>query len=197
MTPSSIFLTLKKAPRVVAEKAKIIISFYIFKIAKSWVILNRISTRLRPGLWRLAGCNVGKKVSIGYDVYFDVHNASLITVEDKVWIASSSLIFCHKRDMTDYRRNDDYNTLKYRRLPVTLRRGCVIGMGSTIMPGVTVGEGAIVGAGSLVTHDIPAWTIAVGNPARVVREIKERSFLYHSHGHETPQDQDQKLYKSS
>ncbi|UJH91318.1 hypothetical protein LZ575_00495 [Antarcticibacterium sp. 1MA-6-2] len=43
------------------------------------------------------------------------------------------------------------------------------------MPGVTIGEGAIIGAGSLVIKDIPAWTIAVGNPAKVVKELTERS----------------------
>ena len=42
------------------------------------------------------------------------------------------------------------------------------------MPGVTVGEGAIVGAGSLISKDIPAWTIAVGRPAKVVKEIPHR-----------------------
>ena len=42
------------------------------------------------------------------------------------------------------------------------------------MPGVTIGEGAIVGAFSLVTHDIPAWTIAVGRPAKVVKQIPRR-----------------------
>jgi acetyltransferase-like isoleucine patch superfamily enzyme len=48
-------------------------------------------------------------------------------------------------------------------------------MGSTIMPGVTIGEGAIIGAGSLVTKDVPAWTIAVGNPAMVVKELLEKN----------------------
>ena len=42
------------------------------------------------------------------------------------------------------------------------------------MPGVTIGEGAVVGAGSLVTQDIPAWTIAVGRPAKVVKQIMVR-----------------------
>ena len=44
-----------------------------------------------------------------------------------------------------------------------------------IMPGVTIGDGAIVGARSLVTKDIPAWTIAIGNPARVVKNIEDRT----------------------
>ena len=47
-------------------------------------------------------------------------------------------------------------------------------MESFVLPGVTVGEGAIVGAGSLVTKDIPAWTIATGRPAAVVKHIPEK-----------------------
>ena len=47
-------------------------------------------------------------------------------------------------------------------------------MNTVITPGVTIGEGAIVGAGSLVTKDIPAWTVAVGRPAKVIKHIKER-----------------------
>lgn len=41
------------------------------------------------------------------------------------------------------------------------------------MAGVTIGEGAVIGAGSIVTKDVPANTIAVGNPARVVRTLEE------------------------
>ena len=43
-----------------------------------------------------------------------------------------------------------------------------------MLPGVTIGEGAIVGAGSLVTKDIPAWTIATGRPAKVIKQIPIR-----------------------
>ncbi|MCY2686965.1 acyltransferase [Salinimicrobium sp. TH3] len=111
---------------------------------------------------------------MGYDIYYDVHNASLITIEDDVWVASRSLILCHKRDLKSYYKNTRYNDLGYTKAPVILKKGCVIGMGSIIMPGVTVGEGAIVGAGSLVVKDVPAWTIVTGNPAKVVKEIQEK-----------------------
>ena len=47
-------------------------------------------------------------------------------------------------------------------------------MGSIIVPGVTIGEGAIVGARSVVTKDVPAWTIAAGSPAKVIKEIPKR-----------------------
>lgn len=169
------FSKLKKLPRAAYLKARIIRNWLLFKVSKDWVILDRISRRVRPAIWKMTGCNVGKNVAIGYDVYYDVHNANLIHLEDDVWVAARCLIFCHKRDLTTYHKYDVYNDLGYHKLPVTLKKGCVVGMGSIVMPGVTIGEGAIIGAGSLVIKDIPAWTIAVGNPAKVVKELKERS----------------------
>ena len=47
---------------------------------------------------------------------------------------------------------------------------CFIGAHSILMPGVTIGDGSIVGAGSVVTRDVPAASIAAGNPARIVRK---------------------------
>ena len=42
-----------------------------------------------------------------------------------------------------------------------------------ICPGVTIGDNAVIGAGSIVTKDIPAWTVAAGNPCKVIREITD------------------------
>ena len=50
-------------------------------------------------------------------------------------------------------------------------KGATIGAGSTILPGLTIGENAMVGAGSVVTKDIPAGELWIGNPARFVRNI--------------------------
>jgi acetyltransferase-like isoleucine patch superfamily enzyme len=49
---------------------------------------------------------------------------------------------------------------------VTLRRGCWIGANVTILAGVDIGENAVIGAGSVVTKSIPAYVVAVGNPAQ-------------------------------
>jgi acetyltransferase-like isoleucine patch superfamily enzyme len=57
--------------------------------------------------------------------------------------------------------------------PVTIEDKAWIGVNSIILNGITIGEGAIVGAGSVVTHDVPAWTIVAGNPARIIREITQ------------------------
>jgi acetyltransferase-like isoleucine patch superfamily enzyme len=53
----------------------------------------------------------------------------------------------------------------------TVKAGASIGSGSTILCGITIGENAIVGAGSVVTKDVPANTIVVGNPAKKLRDI--------------------------
>lgn len=140
-----------------------------------WAILEPFNPRkYRPKIMRKMGCKVGKGCFIGDYVRIDLGHADMITVEDSVSIASGTRLLCHQRDFTDYRVGDDYMKLGYIVKPIILKKGCLVGMESMVMPGVTIGEGAIVGAGSLVTHDIPAWTIATGRPAKVVRVIEKR-----------------------
>ena len=64
-------------------------------------------------------------------------------------------------------------------MPVTIGRNCWLGAGVVIMPGVTVGDNTVIGAGSIVTKDIPANVVAVGNPCRVLREIGEHDKNYY------------------
>jgi maltose O-acetyltransferase len=53
--------------------------------------------------------------------------------------------------------------------PVEIGDGCWIGMGVCILPGVRIGDGCVIGAGSVVSKDIDPHSVAVGNPARVIR----------------------------
>ena len=64
--------------------------------------------------------------------------------------------------------------------PIRIGRNCWLGAGVVVVPGVTIGENTVVGAGSVVTKDIPANVVAVGNPCRVLREIGEhdREYFY-------------------
>lgn len=159
-----------RAPSIIYKKINYYFKWFLFRIAQLGC-LNPISPKLRPWLWKKIGVNIKGDVCIGYDVYFDVGNAHLITIEDGVWITSRSLLLCHKRDMGDYNKGDDYNMLPYIKEPIHLKKGCCIGMASIIMPGVTVGEGSVVGTGSLVTKDVPDWVIVTGRPAKIVKEL--------------------------
>jgi len=148
-------------------------NFFFMMYQKNFMIDP--ATGRRAKYWAKCGAHIGKNVNIGSDVFFDASNAKLINIEDNVWIASRCLILCHKRDTSNYCKSDSYVELPYLHKEVVLKKGCCVGMGTIIMPGVTIGEGAMIGAGSVVTKDIPAWTVAVGNPAKVVKELKNKS----------------------
>ena len=64
-------------------------------------------------------------------------------------------------------------------LPIRIGNNVWIGAHSVVLPGVTIGDNAVIGAGSIVTKDIPANTVAVGNPCRVMREISDRDREYY------------------
>lgn len=64
-------------------------------------------------------------------------------------------------------------------LPVHIGRNVWLGAGVIVLPGVTIGENTVVGAGSVVTKDLPANVVAVGNPCRVLRPIGERDRIYY------------------
>lgn len=140
-----------------------------------WAILEPLAPRkLRPVIMRKMGCHVGKGCYIGDFVRIDPSHPDMITVEDNVSIASGARLLCHQRDFTNYHVGSDYMKLGYTIKPIVLKKGCLVGMESMVLPGVTVGEGAIIGAGSLVSKDVPAWTIAAGNPAKVIKQIPKK-----------------------
>lgn len=56
--------------------------------------------------------------------------------------------------------------------PVRIGSRVWVGGGAIILPKVTIGDGCVIGAGSVVTKDVPAYSLAVGNPARVIRKLK-------------------------
>lgn len=150
-------------------------SFLLKFVMNSWLLAPLAPRKIRPWVLRTIGCHVGKDVFIGSQVWVDAGHADLIYIEDHAHVTGLTVLLCHKKVLDNYYVGDDYAKLPYKKGEIHLGKGCSTGTGTLIMPGVTVGEGAIIGAGSLVTKDIPAWTIAIGRPAKVVREIKKRS----------------------
>jgi maltose O-acetyltransferase len=72
--------------------------------------------------------------------------------------------------------------------PVVIEDNCWIGASVVIVPGVKIGENSVIGAGSVVTKDIPANSIAVGNPCRVLRAIDEHDMKFYYKGREITQE---------
>lgn len=64
-------------------------------------------------------------------------------------------------------------------LPIKIGRNCWLGAGAIVLPGVTIGDNTVIGAGSVVTKDLPANVVAVGNPCRVMRAINARDHEYY------------------
>ena len=58
-------------------------------------------------------------------------------------------------------------------MPIHIGKNCWLGAGVIVLPGITIGDNSVIGAGSIVTKDIPANVVAVGNPCRVLREIND------------------------
>lgn len=64
-------------------------------------------------------------------------------------------------------------------LPIHIGKNCWLGAGVIVLPGITIGDNSVIGAGSVVTKDIPANVVAVGNPCKVLRPIGEHDKTYY------------------
>ena len=121
----------------------------------------------------------GFRCDYGYNIHFHgmaVLNYNVVMLDTSpIHIGAGALIApgvcltCAGHAIDPVQRMAGVNTSK----PITLEDGVWIGANATICGGVTIGKGSIIGAGSVVTKDIPAGVVAVGNPCRVLREITD------------------------
>jgi acetyltransferase-like isoleucine patch superfamily enzyme len=133
----------------------------------------------------LYGCEIGDNTKIGAFVEIQ-RNATVgknckisshsficegVTIEDNVFIGHGVTFIndSYPRAATPDGQLQTEKDWKVERTVV--KKGASIGSGVTVLSNVTIGENAIVGAGSVVTRDVPANAIVVGNPARVKRFI--------------------------
>lgn len=163
----------KSAPKVISTRIKLAFFWFLSNIAKHSVICWMFP-KMRPFLWRCIGVKMGRDVSIGWDVFLDVNYAKNLVVEDDVWFANRSIVFCHRRDMSEYFIGGRYKESPQHAYKTTIKKGACISIGAIVMPGITIGEGAVIGTGALVTKDVPAWSIVAGVPAKVIKMLPER-----------------------
>ncbi len=116
-------------------------------------------------------CDYGKQIRVGKRFFANfcltILDEALVTFGDDCFVGPNVSIYtaCHSTNPVE--RNTRQEWAK----PVTIGNNVWIGGSVTILAGVTIGDNCTIGAGSVVTRDIPANSVAVGNPARVVKQV--------------------------
>ncbi len=134
---------------------------------KSLNLLRPLRLRLtgmrRAWLIRKHGINLSDSVSLSLTARFLSSEQGSISVGSTTLVAFKSLLMS---------RDIDGNTR-----PVKIGSNCFIGGGAVVLPGVEIGDNCIVGAGAVVFDDVPANSIAAGNPARIIaRDVEVLPF---------------------
>ena len=80
-------------------------------------------------------------------------------------------INANERFVNDWDERSGDLFFRTKALPITIEDNVWIGGGTIVLPGITIGRNSVIGAGSVVTKSIPTYSVAVGNPCRVIREL--------------------------
>lgn len=116
-------------------------------------------------------CDHGHGIRIGENVFINYNatmlDGGMITIGDNCQIGPNCQLVTpnHPIDYMERRKPIE------RCLPITIGKDCWLGAGVIVCPGVTIGDCCVIGAGSVVVKDIPADSLAVGNPAKVIKKL--------------------------
>lgn len=155
---------------------------------------------VRIGKNSMLGCSIifesdNGSVEIGDNTFINSGSSlisrSHIKIGNHVTIAWGCTLYDHNSHSLDYkerqkdiaRQNDDYRNKRnfteskdwsvVKSKPIVIEDNVWIGFDSVILAGVTIGEGAIIGARSVVRHNVEPWTVVAGNPATVIKRLKD------------------------
>jgi len=117
------------------------------------------SLSIKRFLLRLTGMKVGKNVSVGLMVSFDIFWPELIELKDNCLIGFNSTILAHEFLIKEYRTGK-----------VVIGKNVLIGTNSTVLAGVEIGDNSVIGAMSLVNSDVPSNSFFAGVPARLLKK---------------------------
>jgi maltose O-acetyltransferase len=116
-------------------------------------------------------CDYGYNIRIGRNAFVSYNcvflDCAAIEIGDDLQMAAAVQIYTAYHPLERARRVVGWEAAK----PIRIGNGVWIGGGAIVLPGVTIGDGCVVGAGSVVTRDVPAAVLAVGNPARIIRSL--------------------------
>jgi len=123
---------------------------------------------VRKWLQRKRGVKIGRNVHWGTQVVVDYPYPNFVVIEDGASISGNDSLLAHCKPLPYHEACSESYVA-----PVIVHKNAWIAVNVTILPGVEIGEGAIVSAGSVVSKSIPPFTVANGNPAKVVADIAE------------------------
>lgn len=116
-------------------------------------------------------CDHGDSIRLAEHVFINANctflDGAYITIGKHTLVGPNVQLYTPQHPMDYMERRKPIETA----YPITIGEDCWIGGGTVICPGVTIGDRCIIGAGSVVTKDIPDDSVAVGNPARVIRRV--------------------------
>ncbi len=124
------------------------------------------------------GCNTTFGRFSGANFNFTCLDVCPVHIGDNVMIGPNVTLATPMHHLLPEERNvrqrpdGSWYNLEYAR-PITIENNCWLASNVVVCGGVTIGEGSVIGAGSVVTRDIPAHSLAVGNPCRVIRTLTE------------------------
>lgn len=124
-------------------------------------------SHIRPPLH----CDYGYQTYVGARTFANfglmILDVATITIGDDVQIGPNVQLLTPTHPVEPGPRRDKWEAAK----PIVIGDNVWLGGGVIVCPGVTIGENTVVGAGAVVTRDLPANVVAVGNPARVIRHL--------------------------
>jgi acetyltransferase-like isoleucine patch superfamily enzyme len=136
--------------------------------------VNLYGRRIGDGTRLGAFVEIQKNASVGQRCKISSHSfiCEGVTIEDEVFIGHGVMFINDPVPRATSAGGRLQSETDWRVIPTRVCRGASIGSNATILCGITIGHGALVGAGAVVTHDVPAGEIWVGNPARFLRKAR-------------------------
>lgn len=144
-----------------ADKREAILKSFLGKMGKGCYIT--------PSLFCDYGCNLELDDNVYFNANCVVLDCAKVKIGENTFVGPNTQFYTPIHPLDYKTRNTFIESAK----PITVGKNCWLGGSVVLLSGVTIGDGCVIGAGAVVTKDIPANSLAVGNPAKVIKTIEQ------------------------